>query len=73
MTVRSAGWRRDPLNGCIAPEGGDGVHNSGGSSSGCRGHRGAVFFLFSNRLGCLGSLLLSALLTLVLLLVLNVL
>jgi hypothetical protein len=32
-----------------------------------------VFFLFSNRLGCLGSLLLSALLTLVLLLVLNVL
>jgi len=32
-----------------------------------------VFFLFSNRLGCLGSLLLSALLTLVLLLVFQVL
>jgi hypothetical protein len=32
-----------------------------------------VFFLFSNRLGCLGSLLLSAALTLVLLLVLDVL
>jgi hypothetical protein len=32
-----------------------------------------VFFLFSNRLGCLGSLLLSAVLTLVLLLVLDVL
>jgi hypothetical protein len=32
-----------------------------------------VFFLFSNRLGCLGSLAVSALLTLVLLLVLDVL
>jgi hypothetical protein len=32
-----------------------------------------VFFLFSNRLGCLGSLLLSALVTLVLLWVLHVL
>ncbi|SOD94440.1 hypothetical protein SAMN06272739_0802 [Blastococcus haudaquaticus] len=32
-----------------------------------------MFFLFSNRLGCLGSLLLSALLTLVLLLVFDVL
>jgi len=32
-----------------------------------------VFFLFSNRLGCLGSLLLSALLTFVLLLVFDVL
>jgi hypothetical protein len=30
-----------------------------------------VLFLFSNRLGCLGSLLLSALLTLVLLLIFN--
>ena len=37
------------------------------------GHRGTVFFLFSNRLGCLGSLLLSAVLTLILLLVLDVL
>jgi hypothetical protein len=32
-----------------------------------------VFFLFSNRLGCLGSLALSAVLTVVLLLVLHVL
>jgi hypothetical protein len=32
-----------------------------------------VFFLFSNRLGCLGSLALSAALTVVLLLVLHVL
>jgi hypothetical protein len=32
-----------------------------------------MFFLFSNRLGCLGSLALSAVLTLVLLLVLDVL
>ena len=32
-----------------------------------------MFFLFSNRLGCLGSLFLSAVLTLVLLLVLDVL
>jgi hypothetical protein len=31
-----------------------------------------VFFFFSNRLGCLGSLALSAVLTLVLLLVLDV-
>jgi hypothetical protein len=37
------------------------------------GHRKAVFFLFSSRLGCLGSLLLSALLTLIVLLVLHVL
>lgn len=37
------------------------------------GHRGTVFFLFSSRLGCLGSLFVSALLTLVLLLVLDVL
>ena len=32
-----------------------------------------MFFLFSNRLGCLGSLLLSAVLTVLLLLVLDVL
>jgi hypothetical protein len=37
------------------------------------GHRVAVFFLFSNRLGCLGSLLVSAVLTLILLFVLDVL
>ena len=38
-----------------------------------RGHVCRVFFLFSNRLGCLGSLAVSAILTLVLLLVLDVL
>jgi hypothetical protein len=32
-----------------------------------------VFFFFSNRLGCLGSLMLSAILTLILLLVFDVL
>jgi hypothetical protein len=37
------------------------------------GHGGRVFFLFSNRLGCLGSLAVSAVLTLVLLLALDVL
>ena len=37
------------------------------------GHPVAVFFLFSNRLGCLGSLLVSAVLTLILLFVLDVL
>ncbi len=38
-----------------------------------RGHPGRVFFFFSNRLGCLGSLLVSAVLTIVVLLVLDVL
>lgn len=38
-----------------------------------RGHGARVFFLFSNRLGCLGSLAVSAVLTLVLLLALDVL
>ena len=37
------------------------------------GHRETVFFLFSNRLGCLGSLLLSAVVTLILLIALDVL
>jgi hypothetical protein len=37
------------------------------------GHQGTVFFLFSSRLGCLGSLLVSAALTLVLLFVFDVL
>ncbi len=37
------------------------------------GHRSGVFFLFSSRLGCLGSLALSALLTVILLLALDVL
>jgi hypothetical protein len=41
--------------------------------SGAAGHLGEVFFLFSSRLGCLGSLLVSALLTVVLLLVFDVL
>jgi hypothetical protein len=36
------------------------------------GHPTWVFFLFSSRLGCLGSLVVSALLTLLLLLVLDV-
>ncbi len=36
------------------------------------GHGCTVFFLFSNRLGCLGSLLLSLVVTLVLLAVLGV-
>ena len=42
-------------------------------SHGPEGHLDRVFFLFSNRLGCLGSLLVSALLTVVLLLVFDVL
>jgi hypothetical protein len=37
-----------------------------------RGHGRTVFFLFSSRLGCLGSLLVSAILTLILLLVFDV-
>ena len=37
-----------------------------------RGHPASVFFLFSSRLGCLGSLAVSALLTLLLLLFLDV-
>ena len=38
-----------------------------------RGHRESMFFLFSNRLGCLGSLLVSAVLTVILLLAFDVL
>ena len=38
-----------------------------------RGYRTAVFCLFSNRLGCLGSLVVSAILTLILLLMFDVL
>ena len=37
------------------------------------GYRSSVFFFFSNRLGCLGSLLLSAVVTFVLLLAFDVL
>ena len=40
--------------------------------AGAFGQAGAMFVFFSNRLGCLGSLLVSAALTLVLLLILNV-
>jgi hypothetical protein len=47
--------------------GGPGLEHS------ARGHRSVVFFLFSSRLGCLGSLVVSALLTLLLLLLLGVL
>ena len=36
------------------------------------GQRGPMFLFFSNRLGCFGSLLISAAITLVLLLLLNV-
>ena len=36
------------------------------------GHRVSVFFLFSSRLGCLGSLVVSAVLTLLVLLLLDV-
>ena len=39
---------------------------------GLSGQPGAMFVFFSNRLGCFGSLLVSAALTLVLLLILNV-
>jgi hypothetical protein len=49
------------------------VHTSAGSGLLVAGHREAMFFLFSSRLGCLGSLLVSALLTLVLLLMFDVL
>jgi len=51
----------------------DAVHTRPGSPRYRGGHRERVFFLFSNRLGCLGSLAVSAILTLVLLLVLDVL
>lgn len=38
-----------------------------------RAERGSVFFFFSNRLGCAGSILVSVVLTVILLLVLGVL
>jgi hypothetical protein len=43
------------------------------SRVGPSGHRTTMFFLFSSRLGCLGSLLVSAILTVILLLVFDVL
>ncbi|WP_448610445.1 hypothetical protein [Geodermatophilus sp. URMC 60] len=44
-----------------------------GFAGGLRGNPAPVFFLFSSRLGCLGSLAVSALLTLLVLLLLDVL
>jgi hypothetical protein len=38
-----------------------------------RGHLWTMLFFFSNRLGCLGSLMVSAILTVILLLIFNVL
>ena len=49
------------------------MHTRPCSLAALRGMWTGVFFLFSNRLGCLGSLAVSAVLTLVLLLVLDVL
>jgi hypothetical protein len=49
------------------------TRGTGGSPGFPGGHWDAVFFLFSSRLGCLGSLLVSAVLTVILLLVLDVL
>ncbi len=46
---------------------------SGGFPPRSHGHPGRVFLFFSNRFGCLGSLLVSAVLTLIVLLVLDVL
>jgi hypothetical protein len=55
------------------PRLGDSTHTWAGSVPECAGQSADVFFLFSNRLGCLGSLFVSALLTLLLLLVFDVL
>ena len=41
-------------------------------AGGPSGHPGVVFFLFSSRLGCLGSLAVSAVVTLLVLLLLDV-
>lgn len=41
--------------------------------AGVSGHDGPMFFFFSNRLGCLSSIVISVLITLVLLLLLGVL
>ncbi len=49
------------------------MHTPLGSFRPRSGHGPAVFFLFSSRLGCLGSLAVSAVLTLLLLLVFDVL
>ena len=62
---------RDHLNGYYSSGEGGGGH--AGLHPAAGGHPGAVFFLFSSRLGCLGSLLVSALLTLILLIAFDVL
>jgi hypothetical protein len=56
-----------------SPRLGDSTHTVACSVPGGGGHVATVFFLFSNRLGCLGSLFVSALLTFLLLLVFDVL
>ncbi len=48
------------------------THGDVGVRRRAAGNRAPVFFLFSSRLGCLGSLVVSALLTLLLLLFLDV-
>ena len=55
------------------PRLGDSTHIWARSVPDCAGKSAGVFFLFSNRLGCLGSLFVSALLTVLLLLVFDVL
>lgn len=57
----------------MAPRDGDTAHTAVRWDDVLTGHRRAVFFLFSSRLGCLGSLALSALVTVVLLLTFHVL
>ena len=66
---------RHPLNGCKTDAAVTESACSRPSAVHLRvvGHRTAVFFLFSSRLGCLGSLALSALITVLLLLLLDVL
>ncbi len=44
--------------------------SAAGLDASIAGHRGWVFFFFSNRLGCLGSLLVSVVVTVVLILLL---
>jgi hypothetical protein len=65
--------RWHPLNGWIGHDFGGAGHSSAGFGSPITGHRDPVFLFFSNRLGCLGSLALSLLLTVVVLLALHVL
>jgi hypothetical protein len=57
----------------MTPALGDSTHTPHGSVPVGSGHRPVVLFLFSSRLGCLGSLAVSAVLTLLLLVVFDVL